>query len=247
MCRNKCGLLHKKIAIFSCIPLVIITVIILFSLTVQAEDRYEGTFNPGDSLRFQSPFKDNDKSKIQSDPKKNPYQEKLMPILVDPRNTIGFESETLGVYGRILEEEAWIIYSISATEWSWNVRRPGIYASKCLVGTITSNVDVTIHFQGFEDLSSSNSPPKNLETYYSATVLDLPINQLVWHRASDFNKPECDLFIAKNPMIQTPWSLWNKISVANGISADEYNDDAYITFLMQNTETWTDPKIMIGR
>lgn len=240
--------MHKKIIILGSVPLVIIAVIILFSLTVQAEHRYKGTFNTNDSLRFQSPLKGNDKGETQSNLKKNTSQGKPAPILIDPRNAIGFENETLGIDVMVLKkEEYWISYSLSATQWSWNVRRSGDYAAKCLVGTIKSNVDVVIHFEGFEDLSSSNSPTQNLETYYSATILDLPIDQLQWHRASDFHNPEHDLFIAKNPTIATPWNLWNKISVKNEISADEYEDDAFIDFLMQNNDTWTDPKIMIGR
>lgn len=238
--------MHKKIIIFGSIPLVIIAVIISFSLIVQAEHRYKGTFNTNDSLRFQSPLKGNDKSETQSNFKKNTSQGKPAPILIDPRNTIGFENETLGADVMVLrKEEYWISYSLSATQWNWMVRKPGDYAGKCLVGRITSNVDVVIHFEGFEDLSSTNSPTQNLETYYSATILDLPIDQLQWYRASDFNGH--DLIIPQNPTDSTYWSLWNKVSVNNNISADEYEDDAFIDFLMQNNDTWTDPKIMIGR
>ncbi len=229
--------MHKKTIILGSIPLVIIAVIILSSLTVQAEDRYKGTFNTNDSLRFQSPLKGNDKVEVPFSILVNPKHPQIItPIMLD--------------YQLISQAKStcpWISYSLSATQWSWNVRRSGDYAAKCLVGTIKSNVDVVIHFEGFEDLSSSNSPTQNLETYYSATILDLPIDQLQWHRASDFNNPEHDLFIAKNPTIATPWNLWNKISVKNNISADEYKDDAFIDFLMQNNDTWTDPKIMIGR
>jgi len=237
--------LHKKIKIFGCIPLVIITVIILFSLTVQAEDRYKGTFNPGDSLRFQSPFKDNHKSKIQSKLKKNTHQKMPLPILIDPRNTSIVESGSLGVNVRLLEgEEPWVSYFLSATQWDWKVRKPGNYAGKCLVGKITSNVDVVIHFEGFEDLSSTNSPTQNLETYYSATLFDLTIDQMVWKKASDFNAH--DLIIPQSPIDPIYWSLWNKVSVKNNISAGEYSDDAFVTFVILNTKTWTDPEIPTG-
>lgn len=227
--------MHKKITILGSIPLVIIAVIISFSLIVQAEHRYKGTFNTNDSLRFQSPFKGNDKGEVPFSILVNPEHPQIITPIMQDYQLISQAKSTC----------PWICYSLSATQWDWTVRKPGDYAAKCLVGTIRSNVDVVIHFEGFEDLSSTNSPTQNLETYYSATILDLPIDQLQWHRASDFNGH--DLIIPQNPTDPTYWSLWNKISVQNNISADEYEDDAFIDFLMQNNDTWTDPKIMIGR
>jgi hypothetical protein len=140
---------------------------------------------------------------------------------------------------RLLEpEEPWVIYTMSATQCDWSVRKPGDYAVKSLEGTITGNVDIMISFGGFQDLSSSKLPVQYLETYYSATLLNLTVGQVVWYRASDFNGQH--LTIAQSPVNPVYWSLWNKVSVKNQISADEYQDDAVITFEMVNMMMWMD-------
>ncbi len=210
--------------------LVIIIVSILFSLTVQAEQRSKRIPNPNDSLRFQSPFMDNKKREAPFSISVNPSDPEIIPtVLPNPQR---IDQDNL---------EYWISYSISATQLRWNVRHPGVYASKCLVGFVKSNVDVIISFEGFEDLRSFNSPAQTLETYYSASILDLPIEQLQWHRASDFNSPEHSLLIVKNEVTETAWSLWNKIGVTNLLSSGDYSDDASITFIIVNLTPWTDP------
>ena len=136
------------------------------------------------------------------------------------------------------KNEYWIEYSLSATEWDWNVRRPGIYASKCLTGSITSNVDVLIDFNGFEDLNCPGVPNPNLETYYAVSVLPLTLGQVQWLRASNFNNG--NLLITANKDNPTPWYLWNKIFVNGSTSAGKYTDAAFITFVMQNVQPWLD-------
>jgi len=136
------------------------------------------------------------------------------------------------------KNEYWIEYSLSATEWDWEVRKPGIYASKCLTGTITSNVDVLIDFNGFEDLNCAGVLPPNLETYYAVSVLPLTLGQVQWLRASNFNNG--NLLITANKDNPTPWYLWNKIFVNGSTSAGKYTDAAFITFVMQNVQPWLD-------
>jgi hypothetical protein len=136
------------------------------------------------------------------------------------------------------KNEYWIEYSLSATKWDWVVRKPGIYASKCLTGSITSNVDVLIDFNGFEDLNCPGVPNPNLETYYAVSVLPLTLGQVQWLRASNFNNG--NLLITANKDNPTPWYLWNKISVNGNASAAQYTDAAFITFVMQNVQPWLD-------
>jgi hypothetical protein len=132
----------------------------------------------------------------------------------------------------------WIEYSLSSKEWDWRVRKPGIYASKCLTGTIKSSVDVLVDFNGFEDLCPVVKPAAKLETYYAASVSPLALAQVQWLRASNFNNG--DLLIKANATTPTPWYLWNKISVNGSTSAGKYTDAAVITFVMQNVQLWLD-------
>ena len=177
-----------------------------------------------------------------------------IPVLIDPRNTDTVVNESLGVDIRLSKPDCpWIRYSLSATLWKWMVRKPGIYAAKCLTGTVKSNVDIVINFKGFEDLETYHSigdfnwsdkcSDQELETYYSATLSNLTVAQVLWHRACEFNNPQYDLFIPQNPLTPTGWSLWNKILVTNDISACNFKDNAAISFEIANLDLWVDPEI----
>jgi hypothetical protein len=186
----------------------------------------------------------------QADLRKNTMQVIPPPILIDPRNPVTVESGSLGV-GLMLSKpicRPWVSYSLSGSRCKWKVRKPGVYAAKCFTGTIKSNVDIVIHFAGFADLKSGfKCGHQEMETYYSATILDLTIDQVEWHTASDFCEPENNIFIPENPMIETPWNLWNKISVTSDNSACKYRDHAKITFVMVNVKTWIDPALPTGQ
>jgi len=135
----------------------------------------------------------------------------------------------------------WVKFHLSATQWTWNVRKPGSYAAKCLTGTITSDVDMLIEFSGFEDLYSSDPPRQNVETYHGVLIGNERVEEVEWVRASDFNARI--LLIKQNPTTATTWSLWNKVYVKPGNSAFEYSDDAVITLVMQNMSPWMEPDI----
>ena len=142
-------------------------------------------------------------------------------------------------------EAAWLRFHVSATQWQWLIRRPGVYAAECIIGSITSSVDILINFSGFEDLCSSDPTTQNVETYYGVSIGNQNVEEVEWVGAADFNRHP--LLIKQNPVAPTYWNLWNKVSVKQGNSALEYSDDAVITFLMQNTTPWIDPDITTGQ
>lgn len=135
----------------------------------------------------------------------------------------------------------WARFHLSATQAQWNIRKPGQYKAELIVGSITSNVDILINFSGFEDLTSSDRPTQNVETYYGVSIGNQSVQQADWVRASDFNART--LLIEQNPTTPTYWSLCNKVYVKRGNSAFEYSDDAVITFTMQNTGPWIDSEL----
>jgi hypothetical protein len=142
-------------------------------------------------------------------------------------------------------DSQWVSFHLSATQWEWKIRRPGEYAAQSIVGSITGNVDILINFSGFEDLTSSNSPTQNVETYYGVSIGIQSVEEVDWVRASDFNARS--LLINQNPTTPTTWTLWNKVCLRPGNSAFEYSDDAVITFVMQNSNPWIDPGIPTGQ
>jgi len=142
-------------------------------------------------------------------------------------------------------EEPWARFFLSASQWQWDVRRPGDYSAKSVSGEVTGNVDIMIEFSGFADLGCSDANGQTIEAYYGAFIGDKTVEQVIWSRASDFNGQLIP--IPTSPVIPIPWSLWNKISVTSRATANDYSDDAVITFGMINLTTWSDPEIPPGQ
>ena len=172
---------------------------------------------------------------------------RIAPTLID-QDTSALSSQQVEVTVRApAVQEPWVRFHLSATQWEWNIRRPGEYATQSVAGTIIGNVDILISFSGFEDLSSSDPHTQIVETYYGASVGIQTVEQVDWARASDFNTRT--LLIKQDPdsPIPVPWGLWNRVHVKRVNSATEYSDDAVITFAMQNTSPWIDPELPTGK
>lgn len=183
------------------------------------------------------------KSNWQSESQKNANQVVRYRMIKDPRDQGIQVSESLLVDVKFAKggSEPWARYSLSATEWDWEVRRPGDYSAKCLTGEVTGNVDIAIDFSGFGDLSSLDASGQTIEAYYGAFIGDQMVGDVDWLRASDFNARPVP--IQADPQVPTHWGLWNKICVKSGTSANDYSDDAVITFGIINSASWSDPDI----
>lgn len=153
--------------------------------------------------------------------------------------------QTLGTIPVPAPETPWVSFHFSSTQWKWNIRRPGEYAAQPIIGSITSNVDILIDFNEFEDLNASDPSTQNVETYYGVSIGNQSVEKVDWARASDFNAHS--LLIKQNPTTPTYWSLWNKVCVKAANPAFDYSGDAVITFVMQNTSTWIDTEIATER
>jgi hypothetical protein len=177
----------------------------------------------------------------------SPHPARIAPILID-QDTSAPSSQQVEVTVRApAAQEPWVTFHVSATQWEWNIRRPGEYAAQSVVGSIIGNVDILISFSGFEDLKSSNAHTGIVEAYYAASVGIQTVEEVDWATASDFNKRT--LLIKQDPDSPIPvaWGLWNRVYVKTVNSATEYSDDAVITFVMQNTSPWIDPELPTGK
>ena len=193
---------------------------------------------------------------VHSDFKANKTKLKPIPVMIDPRNLDSAVSGSLEAGVNFLAsptQDPWIEYSLSATLCRWMVRKPGDYGAQSLIGTIKSNVDVIIDFIDFGNLRTRprvgqpyymyQLPDQQVDMYYSANIGEIPIDQILWHKALDFNNPENDIFVSSDPINETYWYLWSKVSVTKEISAANFEDNAFISFKIANLETWIDPEI----
>jgi hypothetical protein len=126
------------------------------------------------------------------------------------------------------------------------VRKPGEYAAQSLTGTIESNADILIVFSDFGDLVCPNPNSEDVQAFYGAYVGPREVDQVSWVRAQDFNGH--NLLVERPPGPPAPvlWCLWNRINVTTGSSAEEYSDEAVITFVMRVNAPWIDPELKIG-
>jgi hypothetical protein len=224
--------------------LMIIAVICVFCLPSVLAKEKQGAKKPSSQ-----------QNTVHSDFKANKTKIKPIPVMIDPRNPDAAISGSLEVDIILASptQDPWIEYSLSATLCRWMVRKPGDYGAQSVIGTIKSNVDVIIDFIEFGNLRTRprigapywmyQYPDQQVDMFYSANIGELPIDQVQWHKALDFNNPENDLFIQSDPVNETYWHLWSKVSVTEEISSANFEDNAFISFKIANLKTWIDPEI----
>lgn len=122
----------------------------------------------------------------------------------------------------------WIDWSIDATSWSWQVRKPGTYAADCMGLRIKSNDDVGVTFSNFTDLtplihtgalaSSDWAPP--IKVQYALTTgnpSDSSVT-IAWQPAvAAAGKPSIN-----GAQIQIPYSSFVKVANGEVIGLQDY-------------------------
>ncbi len=136
----------------------------------------------------------------------------------------------------------WIEWSITGTRWDWRVRKPGIYAGDCIGATITSNNDVQIDFDGFDNLQAlGNSVNPTIPIWYSFGETIDEAEAHGWIPAPNLDGESFLLEDSQDLHCGLSWKLWNKINVENCNSSCEYEDQAVITLTLKNMKIWVDP------
>ena len=141
----------------------------------------------------------------------------------------------------------WIAWSMTATRWDWFVRKPGCYAADCISGTIASNQNVLVNYEGFGDLIAED-PDKaiddTIEVWYAVWALGTPPPVLhnAWRRSYLLNDPaEWDTVFDSQALHNgITFKLWNRICVSNCNSACEYQDHAYLSLRLLCQKPWID-------
>ncbi len=135
----------------------------------------------------------------------------------------------------------WAEWSISATKWTWFVRKPGDYYADAIQFSLKSNGDVQLSAFGFDDLEYATGGGVNryIETYYYLTTdaSNTPPSTSVWVRAKDVNGSITVLDSADLHKGMTA-HLWNRIKVVDCNSASTYRDTGTITLTLANQKPW---------
>jgi len=135
----------------------------------------------------------------------------------------------------------WVEWSISATKWTWFVRKPGDYYADAIQFSLKSNGDVQLSASGFDDLEYATGGGVNryIETYYYLTTdaSNTPPSTGVWVRAEDVNG---SLTVEDSAALHEGMTahLWNRIKVVACNSASTYRDTGTITLTLANQKPW---------
>jgi hypothetical protein len=128
----------------------------------------------------------------------------------------------------------WINWSIEALDWSWQIRKPGVFASDGNRIVVSSNDDVNITFQGFTDLVSQSHPgAPDIDAAYGwdvgvdygvpGTTMPVGAPASGWKDApvnETFQVPYATLVAAGSAGY--PVRLWNKVTITDFTRACSY-------------------------
>ncbi|NIN00063.1 MAG: hypothetical protein GTO24_18920 [candidate division Zixibacteria bacterium] len=135
-------------------------------------------------------------------------------------------------------EEQWVSFRFSSTQWEWNVRSPGSYAGKVLAGSIQSNGDVLIDFNGFGDFQGSGGPENSIENYYAIAPPTATIDGLRWMRSDELNA--YDIHVSSTSPALGSWALWHRIIVNESTPSSELGDAATVSIKLLSDGAWLD-------
>lgn len=126
-------------------------------------------------------------------------------------------------------------WSINGSAVDYFVKKPGAYASRMSVMTVKSNMPATIGFDSFGDLVGAGMTW--LEAFYATAPADQSTPP-PFLPPDDFNQ---QLLAIPGDNATHAFSLWSKIMVTRAATACEYHDEATITLVIENQQTWIDP------
>lgn len=141
----------------------------------------------------------------------------------------------------------WLTFKLDDTEFWWYVLKPGTYDTTksqlgkpyglYLFGTLTSNGNIELKFDGFEDLKSSDlSNLKKIPAQYRYDYCygSGPWVSGIFVPATNFNQT---LNITE-PLNGYSFRIYSKITVNSDIPACEYEDCAKIYATLKEQKTW---------
>lgn len=146
-----------------------------------------------------------------------------------------FSYDLPGVIG--CYEEPYCEWSFDATEAGFYLRKPGEYAGRWCNVTIESNVDMSLHFTGFENLMPAEVQGPAIPVWHNFGAYDSPTPPPGWFTAEQFNEQVVGVEAGAET---TRFSIWSRVQMTNETTAGEYSDEATITVVLENNRAWID-------
>lgn len=145
------------------------------------------------------------------------------------------------------EVAQWVEWNISATQWTWLIRKPGEYFADCVTAMVKSNGSVTITFAGFNNLKQQiEGYPIDIEQEmsswfsYGDSVSD--VMEQGWISAAELNGFTVQLPDNKELHEGKTWKLWNKVLVEDYHSVGVFENTGTITLSLGNIQPWIDER-----
>lgn len=147
----------------------------------------------------------------------------------------------------------WINWRFSDNIWSWQVKKPGIYAGDCMKFWIQSNADVNVDFRDFENLRyDDNNFDYSIPVWYGYTETGVkpPAEDSDWFTPDQLNNMDLKLSYADiSGAAGKQYSLWNKIEIDPSTHACNYSASGFVDlkvsilkdFIDPNDGTWIKP------
>lgn len=128
-------------------------------------------------------------------------------------------------------------WSFDATEAGFYLRKPGEYAGRWCNVTLESNVDMSLHFSGFEDLMPVDVAAGPMPVWHGLGEFGGATPPAGWFTAAQFNEQVVSVDGDAGVM---QFSIWSRVRMTNEISTGDYSDEATITVVMENNRPWID-------
>lgn len=143
------------------------------------------------------------------------------------------------------EVAQWIDWEITATQWTWLVRKPGEYFTDCITFKIASNGDVVVSFAGFDNLQRLEEEGypdgvlQEMSSWFSYGQSATVANSNGWIPAGELEG--FTFFDSADLHNEKTFKLWNKIKVEKCHSVGVFENTGTITLTLQSIQPWIDP------
>lgn len=152
--------------------------------------------------------------------------------------------QSIPAEGRLDSAFTLLEVSLSATEWSWRIRRSGVFACQVLESRVRAPFDVLVDFEKFANLTNANTNVQ-INTWYAISQnAPPPPRSNSWIPANKLNASD---FIIPAPISGTSWNLWCMVEVTDNVIAVEYQNQPIITFVLQGVTDWVEPLVISER
>lgn len=126
---------------------------------------------------------------------------------------------------------------LSAAQYLWQIRKPGVYAAAPMELSVFSNRRVLVTFSDFADLAASESGLGALPVHYGVGNSLAEVEQSRWYTAAKWNQVK---LTTQPTQVGTTvvWRIWPRIEVFGHTKAARYSNTGKLTVTVLETEPY---------